>query len=53
MIDMAEPLEMFVRFTMELEVGFEVRLVVAQLTEIIASNDYGDLVLPRSRSVLG
>ena len=39
-IDVAEPLKVFVCFAMELKIGFQVGLVVAKLAQVVASNNH-------------
>ena len=52
-VHMAQSLQVLVRLAVELEVGFQVGLVVAQLAEGVAANDDGYFILPRPAAVLG
>ena len=51
-VDMAQTLEMFVGFAVQLKVGFEIGFVVAKLAKVIASNHDGHLVFPGVTSIL-
>ena len=44
---------MFVSFAVELEVGFQVGLVAAQLADVVGSDDDGNLMLPHVAPVHG
>ena len=39
-VNVTEPLEMLVCFAVQLEVGLEICLVVTELAQVVASNDY-------------
>ena len=52
MIDMVETLQVLVCLAVELKVCFQVGLILAQLTNKVASNDNGHLKLPVSSAVM-
>jgi len=52
-IDVTQPLQVLVCFAMQLEVGFEIGSVVAEVTKVVPAYDYGDFVFTCAASVLG
>ena len=51
-VDVLQSLEVLVSLAVQLEVGFEVGLVRAQLAHVVAGDDGEDLLLPEPRPVL-
>jgi len=51
-VDMAEALKMLVSFAVELEVGLQIGAVVAQVTEVVAADDNGHLILSGPAAVM-
>ena len=52
-VDVTEPLQVLVCFAVQLEVGFEIGAVVAEVTKVVPAYDYGDFVFARAASVVG